>query len=289
MTRALVAGAAPFLKWAGGKSQLLKQYQEYFPGRGQIGRYFEPFIGSAAVFFHLQPAQARLSDVNGHLVEAYQVVQKDVDGLIEALRVHQNDKEYYYQVRAQDPAAMEPVERVARLIFLNKTCYNGLYRENGQGKFNVPFGRYKNPTICDEERLRTASKALQGVEICQADFARAVEEAAAGDFIYFDPPYSPLSPTSSFTSYHQYGFSSEEQQRLAETFHCLAQRGCIVMLSNSSTSLVRQLYEGHSYQLIEIQARRSINSKADGRGPVTELLILSQSPPGLREGVAGIY
>lgn len=265
--------AAPFLKWAGGKSQLLKQYRPYFPSREQIGRYFEPFIGSAAVFFYLQPASASLSDVNDRLVEVYRIVQQDVEGLIIALGRHYNDKDYYYEVRAQDPAKLTAVERAARLIFLNKTCYNGLYRENSRGEFNVPFGRYRNPTICDANRLRAASRALQGVTLQVADFAQAVTAAGPGDFVYFDPPYAPLSTTSSFTSYNQHGFGLADQERLAEVFGRLSDIGCFVMLSNSSAPLIYELYGRIDCRIREIQARRSINSDPGGRGFVTELLI----------------
>lgn len=263
--------AAPFLKWAGGKGQLLKQYEEFIPDRDRIGRYFEPFIGSAALFFHLQPPQATLCDINPKLIDVYSVVKNDVENLIKALKVHKNNKTHYYRVRKMKPEKLTPVEQAARLIFLNKTCYNGLYRENSKGEFNVPFGRYKNPTICDEERLRNASCALQGVELCAADFEKAVQSARAGDFIYFDPPYVPLTATSNFTSYNKYGFSHDDQVRLAQTFHRLDQRGCYVMLSNSSAQVVYDLYNG--CEMAEIKARRSINSKADGRGPITELLI----------------
>ena len=266
-----IHNAAPFLKWAGGKSQLLKQYQPHIPPRERFGRYFEPFIGSAAVFFHLQPPQACLGDINESLVEVYQVVRQDVENLIIALKKHRNEKTYYYRVRNQNPDKLSQVERAARLIFLNKTCYNGLYRENSTGEFNVPFGRYKNPTICDEDRLRTAACALQNVNLRVADFQEAVEPAQAGDFIYFDPPYVPLNATSSFTSYNKFGFDYDDQLRLAETFRKLDQRGCYVMLSNSSTEIVSELYKG--YKHYNIKARRSINSKADGRGPITELLI----------------
>lgn len=270
-----IDGALPFLKWAGGKRRLLGQYEVYFPPRGAIGRYYEPFIGSAAVFFHLQPTQARLSDVNRRLIEVYQVVQQDVDGLIAALIPHKNERDYYYQVRSLDPAELSATERAARLIFLNRTCYNGLYRENSKGQFNVPFGRYKNPTICDEVRLRRASQALQGAELIKGDFADVVAAADSGDFVYFDPPYVPVSATSNFTNYNRHGFGLTDQRRLASVIDQLTQRGCRVMLSNSSAPLVYELYDRPEYQLIPIQARRNINSKADGRGPVKELLILN--------------
>jgi DNA adenine methylase len=266
-----IDSAAPFLKWAGGKKQLLKQYQDYFPPRERIGRYYEPFIGGAAVFLYLQPANAAVSDINHKLIDVYRVVRDDVESLSKALKVHRNTKAYYYRMRDKNPARMSPVAQAARLIYLNKTCYNGLYRENSSGAFNVPFGRYKNPTICDEERLRTAACVLRDVELKAVDFEEAVAPARAGDFIYFDPPYVPLNATSSFTSYSKYGFAHADQLRLAETFRMLDRRGCDVMLSNSSAPIVRDLYA--SYQMVKIEARRSINSKADGRGPVIELLI----------------
>ena len=270
--------ARPFLKWAGGKRRLLDQYAEHFPLSSTIGRYFEPFIGSAAVFFHLQPAEACLADVNRNLVEVYRVVQQDVEGLIRSLRTHKNEHAYYYQVRAQDPAELNQAQRAARLLFLNRTCYNGLYRENQKGQFNVPFGRYDNPTICDETRLRRASRALQGVELTVGDFEEVVAPAGPGDFVYFDPPYVPLSDTSNFTAYNRYGFDLGDQRRLADVIGQLTRRGCRVMLSNSSAPLVYELYERPEYRLVPIQARRSINSKAERRGPVRELLILNYGP-----------
>ncbi len=272
-SHAFVEGAVPFLKWAGGKSRLLKQYGPYIPPRTQIRHYFEPFIGSAALFFHLQPASACLSDVNEKLVEVYQIVQQDVESLILALKQHRNERSHYYEVRAQDPGVLSPVQRAARLIFLNRTCYNGLYRENRKGNFNVPFGRYKNPTICDEKKLRKASLALKGVELQVADFQKVVNSAAAGDFVYFDPPYAPLNATSNFTHYNRHGFDDTDQRRLAETIHYLSAKGCHVMLSNSSARLIYELYAGRGYNLIPIQARRNINSKAERRGLVKELLI----------------
>lgn len=270
-----VPDARPFLKWAGGKSRLIPSYAPYLPKRETIRRYIEPFIGSAALFFHLRPPRARLSDCNHKLIEVYQVVRDDVEGLIRALQPHQNDKDYYYRVRAQEPRDLGTVERAARIIYMNKTCYNGLYRENQMGEFNVPFGRYKRPRICDEERLRAASRALQGVELCTADFADAVADAGEGDFVYFDPPYVPLNATSSFTSYSRFGFDDLDHRRLADTVFELTARGCRVMLSNSSAPLVYELYAHSGYALKEIEARRNINSRADGRGPVTELLILN--------------
>jgi DNA adenine methylase len=269
-------GVAPFLKWAGGKQRLLPQYTPFFPPKDVIGHYYEPFVGSGALFFYWQPRPSTLADRNAHLIELYRVVQQNVEALIEALRPHQNDADYYYAIRAQDPALLSPVERAARLIYLNKTCYNGLYRENSKGKFNVPFGRYKNPKICDAPRLRAASRALQGVELVVGDFEAVTETAVAGDFIYFDPPYVPLSTTSSFTSYSKHGFGLDDQKRLAQTVRRLTQKGVLVMLSNSSAPLIYELYQG--CRLVEVQARRNINSKAHKRGPVKELLVLNYVP-----------
>ncbi|MDT8307290.1 MAG: DNA adenine methylase [Anaerolineae bacterium] len=273
-----VPDARPFLKWAGGKSRLIVDYEPYLPEMATIRRYIEPFIGSAALFFHLQPPRARLADCNRKLIEVYEVVRDDVDSLIDALQPHKNEKRYYYRIRAQDPRDLDKVARAARIIYMNKTCYNGLYRENQQGKFNVPFGRYKRPRICDKPRLRAASQALQGVELCAADFADAVAGAGEGDFVYFDPPYVPLNATSSFTSYSRFGFDERDHRRLAQAVDDLTARGCRVMLSNSSAPLVYELYDRPAYTLQEIEARRNINSKADGRGPVTELLILNYKP-----------
>ncbi len=271
-----IQNAAPFLKWAGGKQRLLAQYQDYFPPRHTVRRYFEPFIGGAAVFFHYQFPRATLSDKNDKLIEAYRMVQQNVDGVIRALQPHRNDADYFYAVRAQNPADLSPAERAARLIYLNKICYNGLYRENSRGEFNVPFGRYKNPTICHESRLRAAARALQGARLLAADFEETVADAQEGDFVYFDPPYAPLSATSSFTSYSKDGFTVADQKRLAAVVADLTARDCRVMLSNSSAPLVYELYDGRPpYRLIKIQARRNINSKANKRGPVKELLIIN--------------
>lgn len=263
--------AGPFLKWAGGKGQLLEQYSPLFPTAWRT--YFEPFLGGGAVFFHLTPNTAVLSDINEDLINAYVVVRDRVDELVAALRVHHNERDYFYAVRARKPETLTPVERAARLIFLNRTCFNGLYRVNKKGQFNVPFGRYSNPTICDEAKLRAASLALTGAEIRAADFEAALEGAGAGDFAYLDPPYNPISTTSSFTSYAQEGFGEGEQHRLASVYKRLDIHGVRLMLSNSASSLVRGLYAG--FRIIEVTAKRAINAKADRRGPITELLILN--------------
>lgn len=273
MSEPLTVGPLPFLKWAGGKSRLLAQYAPYLPRPEQIQRYFEPFLGSAALFFQLRPDIAQLSDQNEHLVELYQTVRDNVEGVIALLGHYENERDFYYQVRGQDPAGLSPTQRAARFIYLNKTCYNGLYRENRRGQFNVPFGQYKRPKICDAPRLRAASQALQGVQLRVADFEEAVSQTRPGDFIYFDPPYQPLSPTSSFTSYHRNGFTEADQQRLATTFRRLAAGGRRLLLSNSNTPLIHELYA--PFPKINISARRNINSNGQKRGPVTELLIFA--------------
>ena len=265
--------AKPFIKWAGGKSQLMPEIAGRFPPKNEISRYFEPFLGGAAVFFHSGHPRSFLSDTNRDLVELYQVVQRDVQGLIEALRPHRNQREYYYQVRSQNPAELSPVQRAARLIFLNKTCFNGLYRVNRKGQFNVPFGRYKNPTICDAAGLRAASAVLQSASISMRDFESVLGDVQPGDFIYFDPPYHPINSTSSFTSYTAGKFDEEEQRRLAAVYAQLARQGCFVMLSNSDTPLIRGLYR--DFHIHEIQANRAINSKPERRGKITELLIVN--------------
>lgn len=272
------AAVKPFIKWAGGKRDLLAQYRPYFPARGQVRRYFEPFLGGGAVFFHLQLQPAFLFDTNQWLIETYQVVRDQVEALIGALQQHSNEKEHYYAIRAVDPTQLSPVERAARFIYLNRTCYNGLYRVNSHGRFNVPFGRYKNPVICDTKNLYTASQSLQETQLEVSDFETAACLAGAGDLVYFDPPYAPLSATANFTSYTQNRFSTTDQARLAQLFHQLHERGCFVMLSNSNAPLIHELYQGHNYNVIEIQARRAINSDPDKRGPIPELLITNFSP-----------
>ncbi len=265
------ARAGPFIKWAGGKNRLLAQFAPYFPPRYR--RYFESFVGSAAVFFYLRPAESYLFDRNPELIEVYQIVRDQPDDLIAALRQHYYDKDHYYAVRALKPADLSPVERAARFIFLNKTGYNGLYRVNSRGQFNVPFGRYKNPTICDEEALRAANHALKRAHLSVADFGVILDHAQSGDLVYFDPPYAPLSATSNFTSYTRDGFTDDDQRRLAEVYHVLHRRGCYLMLSNSSAPLIDSLYRRDGYIIHTITARRAINSKADSRGEIQEVLV----------------
>lgn len=263
----------PPVKWAGGKGQLIPQFEPLFPEEFDL--YVEPFVGGGAVFFHLLPEKSVLIDDNPELINFYLVVRDDLESLLSDLRKHRNEREYYYQVRALDPESLDPVRRASRFLFLNKTAYNGLWRVNRVGKHNVPFGRYKHPKIVDEENLRMVSAAFKGAEILLGDFSDALEFARPGVFVYMDPPYHPVSPTACFTSYTSSAFDEKEQRRLAEVFRVLDDKGCFVMLSNSDTPFIRELYEGFAIDVVH--ARRAINSKGDGRGPVTELVIRNYS------------
>ncbi|MBI6546770.1 MAG: DNA adenine methylase [Cyanobacteria bacterium NC_groundwater_1444_Ag_S-0.65um_54_12] len=266
----------PFLKWVGGKGQLLGELVRRFDIADPSGCYHEPFVGGGALFFELVrtgrlKGAAFLSDANPNLIEAYKAVRDTVDDLIELLVAHtkRHSEKYYYEVRAKTPKT--PEERAARLIYLNKTCFNGLYRENSKGEFNVPFGKYENPTICDESNLRAVAKALQLADISVRTFASVLELARAGDFVYFDPPYYPLSKTSSFTSYSKDGFGDEGQRQLASTALELSNRGAFVLLSNSSAKFIYQLYQ--DFQIEEVLANRAINSNATRRGKIPEVLV----------------
>ncbi len=266
------ARPTPFLKWAGGKWQLLGQYARFFPDR--YGAYQEPFLGGGAVFFHLLPQRARLSDINEELIHCYGIVRNRVEDLIGALQGYPNDRETYYRVRAARPEDLPPLERACRLIYLNKTCFNGLYRENSRGRFNTPFGYYRAPTICDPEGLRRASRALQGVELRVQPFTACVEQAEKGDFVYLDPPYHPLSATARFTAYTGKSFTEKDQEALREVVDALDRKGCAVMVSNSDTPLIRRLYR--RYRIERVWAFRAISANGARRGPVSELVICNR-------------
>lgn len=267
----------PVLKWAGGKRRLLAQYRGLFPADFQD--YYEPFFGGGAVFFWLY-AQGKLldrkttvNDINPDLVNFYKVLVEDCEALINKLQTHRrkHDEEHYYAIRKMNKSRMKPVNRAARLMYLNRTCFNGLYRVNSKGQFNVPMGRYKNPLICDEKGLRRASEALKDVSFTLGSYRDCVASAKAGDLVYFDPPYVPLNPTSSFTSYTKENFGAQDQKELAELFAQLARRGVKVLLSNSDTPLVRDLYK--DFKMHRIMAPRAINSKAHKRQKVAEVLV----------------
>lgn len=264
-------GAKPFVKWAGGKGQLVEQLAARMPEK--YSAYHEPFVGGGALFFYLTPDKAFLSDLNEELVNAFLVVKIDCEALLRSLKQHKNSAGYYYRIRALDPGGLDPVERASRFIYLNKTCYNGLYRVNRQGKFNVPFGRYKNPIYADECQLRLASKALRNADVKVADFEIVLDQAKPGDFVYFDPPYQPISDTSNFTSYTADAFDESQQRRLAAVFRELDKRGCYVMLSNSDCPLIHDLYS--RFRIETVMAKRYINCKSDRRGAIPEALVLN--------------
>ena len=271
----------PFLKWVGGKTQLLGQFSRFLPPRGSYSKYLEPFVGSGAVFFHLRPDEAHLADNNEELVNCYKQIQGHVEAVIEVLRSHKrfHSKRYYYKVRSLQPKELSFVERAARLIYLNKTCFNGLYRVNSRGGFNVPMGRYRNPPILDEHILQAVHSALKGAGLYCMEFWKFCDEfAEKGDFVYFDPPYFPLSKTANFTSYTAGAFKEEDQLRLRDIFEKLGRRGCFLMLSNSDTSFIRSAYKKYRKTTFKVSARRSINSSAKKRGPISELVILNYQP-----------
>ncbi|MHB1420438.1 MAG: DNA adenine methylase [Bacillota bacterium] len=261
--------ARPLVKWAGGKQQLLAQYEGLFPTT--YNKYLEPMVGGGACFFFLRPGRAVLIDRNEELVNFYEVVQTKPDALYSSLNKHVNESGYYYSVRAQDPQKLCPVERASRFLFLNKTGYNGLWRVNKEGRHNVPFGRYKNPRYTELEALKDANALLNRCIVICGDFTLVLEYAEPGDFVYLDPPYYPVSRTASFTGYTSGSFSEEDQVLLAETFTELSHRGCLVMESNSDTPFVREYYR--DYDLRVVTARRAINCRPEGRGLVTELVI----------------
>jgi len=270
----------PFLKWAGGKTQLLPQLEKFFPTR--IPRYHEPFLGGGAVFFFLRgrgwlTGPVTLSDSNAELVNAYTVVRDDVDALVCHLARHRaaHSKDHFYSVRAL-PFTPDAAG-AARMIYLNKTGFNGLYRVNSKGQFNVPLGSYTNPSVYDEAALRRASRALQGVRLVVQDALDSLAEAGAGDLLYLDPPYVPLSATASFTGYVPGGFGPADQERLADAVRAADGRGARFVLSNSDTPAVRRLYLG--FRIESVPARRMINCDAARRGEVNELIVAGIEAP----------
>lgn len=254
----------PFVKWAGGKRQLLNLLSERAPK--EYGHYFEPFIGGGAFFFSIKPHQATISDLNPELINCYQVIRDNVDALVRSLQRHKNEEEYFYTIRAKDLSKLTPIQRASRFIYLNKTCFNGLYRENKSSQFNVPFGRYKNPKIVDRENLFAIHEYLinSEVDIYTQDYKETVKNAVCGDFVYFDPPYVPLTKTANFASYTKGGFGLDDQSNLADVMKELTKKGVKVMLSNSNTDKIRELYK--DFNIETIHATRAINCKAAKRG-----------------------
>jgi len=263
----------PIVKWVGGKRQLMFELLNNKPKF--YNRYFEPFIGGGALFFELQPENAYISDMNEELINLYSVVRDNVYELISDLNKHEVSKEYFLEIRNLDRTDeyknLSDVQRASRFIYLNRTCFNGLYRVNSQGQFNVPFGNYKNPRIVDENNLLNCSELLKNTEIKCADFSAILTKVKKGDFVYFDPPYVPLNETSSFTSYTKDGFDMDMQFKLREVCDELDSMGVMFMLSNSDTKFVNELYS--NYEIKKVFASRAVNANAEGRGKITEVLV----------------
>ena len=274
--------ARPFLKWAGGKAKLAPRILERAPA--SFGCYVEPFVGAGAVFFAAEESRpavrAILNDANPELIETFTVLRDSHEALVDELRslsggylasTAEERRDLYYATRADEPE--RPVGRAARFIFLNKTCYNGLFRVNMRGGFNVPHGHYKNPRILDEDLLTRCSKALSRAELRSEDFAATCAAARPGDFVYLDPPYHPLTATANFTGYTRADFGRADQLRLRDVFEDLTRRGVAAMLSNSAHEYVLQLYGGLGYAIEQVAMSRAINSKGSARSPIPELLI----------------
>lgn len=267
----------PFVKWVGGKRQLINKIEKYIPSK--ISTYYEPFLGGGALFLHMEPKKAVLNDYNEELINAYKVIQDDVEPLILALKEHEklNSEEYFYEVRAVDRteeySSFTDVERAARLIYLNKTCYNGLYRVNSQGFFNTPYGKYKNPNIVNEYVLKSLNTYFnkKNITFKTGDFEDAVKGARKGAFVYFDPPYAPLTKTANFTGYTDAGFGEKEQIRLKNLCDRLDAKGVKFLVSNSNVELIQDLYS--NYNIDVVNAKRAINSNGKKRGDVEEVLI----------------
>lgn len=266
----------PVLKWVGGKRQLLPEIEKYIPKNYKT--YYEPFIGGGAVLFHLQPKSAVVNDVNSELINMYNVIKYDVDALIENLKEHENNPEYFYSLREVDRnkdeyGKLTNIQRASRVIYLNKTCYNGLFRVNQSGEFNSPFGGYKNPNIVNEATLRAVSNYFNRADVrfVNADFVEALSGITKGSFVYFDPPYDPVSSSASFTGYDKGGFNRDEQIRLKELCDELNAKGVKFLLSNSSTAFIHELYKDYKIEIVK--AKRAINSNGSLRGDVDEVLV----------------
>ena len=266
---ALAARSRPFVKWAGGKSQILGSLLPTLPA--SFGRYYEPFVGGGSVFFALAPRRATLADVNAHLIDTYRAVQAHVEALIVTLAALPHDRDTFYRVRALPWRKLGLVDRAARVLYLNRNCFNGLWRVNAQDEFNVPFGRNSQNSLAYPDTLRRAARALAGVRLVAGDVFALCRRVRRGDLVYFDPPYHAIAPARSFVGYSRPPFAEPQQRRLAALFARLAGRGVHVVLSNADTPLIRELYR--PFRLRKIFARRAINRDPRGRGPVAELII----------------
>ena len=267
----------PFLKWAGGKRQLMPEIREMLPDGVTTHPYYEPFIGGGALFFELLPKRAVINDYNEELINVYTVIRDNPSELIEDLKRHKNTAEYFYKIRAIDRQPLfrnlTKIERASRIIYLNKTCYNGLYRVNNAGEFNSPFGRYKNPNIVNEPVIKAVSKYLNSsqIQISSCDYALILKDIPTDSFVYLDPPYHPISESSSFTGYVQGGWDEGDQLRLRDVCNRLRDNGIKFLLSNSASDFIREIYSDYNIHIV--QAKRSVNSNSSRRGQVDEFLI----------------
>lgn len=267
--------AKPFVKWVGGKRQLLPEIKKYVPET--YTKYYEPFVGGGAVFLDIQPKKAILNDYNSDLINAYQTIKDNVEELIEDLKQHVNEEDYFYNMReldrAEDYNDLSNVKKASRLIYLNKTCFNGLYRVNSSGFFNTPFGRYKSPNIINEYTLLALSDYFNKYDITfkTGDFEDALKGIRKGAFVYFDPPYAPLSPTSNYTGYTLAGFNETDQIRLKKLCDKLTKQGVKFLLSNSNVPFIQELYKDYTIEIVG--AKRAINAKGNKRGEVEEVLV----------------
>lgn len=267
----------PFTKWVGGKRQLLDDIKKLLPH--SFNTYYEPFVGGGALFFYLQPKNAVINDVNSDLILSYKAIKNDLPNLIKELEYHKNNntKEYYLNLRSYDRDEridlLSDTQKAARIMYMLRVCFNGMYRVNSKNQFNVPYGRYKNPKIVDKQLLQNISSYLNSsnITILNKDFEIAIQECKPGDFVYFDPPYIPISETSSFTSYTQDGFSYEDQVRLRNIFIKLSNKNVYCMLSNSSSQITLDLYK--QFNIHQVEAKRNINSIGSKRGKISEVII----------------
>lgn len=278
-SESIVKKPKPFVKWVGGKRQLLAQFKslDLYPPKEfdlQNNRYFEPFVGGGAVFFDLLPKNAFLFDLNSELITTYKVIKNNLDELIHDLKTHEINKEYFNFIRSWKQEDLTPIKIASRFIYLNKTCFNGLYRVNKKGNFNVSYGRYKKPNICDEKNLSSVSLALQNAHIECADYKTVLQYAKSGDFVYLDPPYDPLNKTSNFTSYTSGNFGQKEHLELREIILLLDKKGCFVMLSNSNTAFIYDVYsQVKNFTIHQVSANRILNSDILKRGKINEVVV----------------
>lgn len=276
MKKSKIVLAAPVLKWVGGKRQLMGEIEKVLPK--SYTTYYEPFIGGGAVLFELQPNKAVISDVNSELINLYNIIKDDVELLIADLKKHENTQEYFYKIREMDRDRkvyenLSKVEKASRIVYLNKTCFNGLFRVNKAGEFNSPFGKYKNPNIVDEVTLRAVSKYFNKVDIkiLNCDFEKSLKDIRKGAFVYLDPPYDPVSSSANFTGYDKGGFNRDEQIRLKNLCDKLDKKGVKFLLSNSATDFIKDLYKDYNIKIVK--AKRAINSNGNARGEVDEVLV----------------